>query len=193
MWLGKVLPSPLPGEHIIFFLRRHQFTFHIQLVIHLLFLITPLLLAWIFINYLPEQWQALFNGALTEVFIKMAASIYYLGVWVFFWTAWVDYYLDVWLVTNERIISVEQKGLFNRLRSELRLSRVEDVTTEVRGILPTVLHFGDITIQTAGMEQNAVFKSVPQPYKVAERIIKISNNWRKIHPHSEAAEHMHKF
>lgn len=182
MFLGKILPNPLKGEHIVYFLRRHQFTFFTELVRYALLLLVPLALAWAFINYFPEQWQSLFGGGLSEVLLKLGASIYYLGVWVFLWTSWVDYYLDVWIVTNERIISVEQKGLFNRFRSELRLSRVEDVSTEVKGFFATILHFGDVTIQTAGMEQNAIFKNIPQPYKVSEGIIKLTNNWRKIHP-----------
>jgi len=187
MFLGKILPNPLPGEHVVYFLRRHRFTFFTKLLEYFLLLAVPLVVAWVFLTYFPEQWESLFGSGLSEVLLKLGASIYYLGVWVFLWTDWVDYYLDVWIVTNERIISVEQKGLFNRFRSELRLSRVEDVSTEVKGFFATILHFGDVTIQTAGMEQNAIFRMVPRPYQVSEGIIKLTNSWRKAHP-QEAAQ-----
>ncbi|MFH1112031.1 MAG: PH domain-containing protein [Patescibacteria group bacterium] len=189
MWLDQVLSSPLPGEHVIFYLRRHWFTFFLELLKYLLLLVVPVLLALVFIRYLPDRWEILFNGELTEILVKLAVSIYYLGVWVFFWTAWVDYYLDVWLVTNERIISIEQKGLFNRFRSELRLSRVEDATTEVKGVFPTMLHYGNIIVQTAGMEQNTIFRNVSDPYQVAEKIIKLTDGWHKIHPAQQSSDH----
>ena len=181
MFLAKILPAPLKDEYVVYFLRRHQITFYAELFRYALLLVVPLALAWVAVRYFPEQWESLFGDGLSSVVLKLSASIYYLGVWVFLWTSWVDYYLDVWIVTNERIISVEQKGLFNRFRSELRLSRVEDVSTEVKGFIATILHFGNITIQTAGMEQNAIFRNVPQPYKVSEEIIKLTNSWRKAH------------
>ena len=46
-----------------------------------------------------------------------------------------DYYLDTWIVTTERIISIEQKGLFERTASELDLISVQDATAEVHGFL----------------------------------------------------------
>lgn len=181
MWFGKVLSSPLPGEQVILSLRRHWITFIIDAFKYLLLIIFPAVIWWVLVNYLPDRFEEIFNSGLTEMLIKLGISIYYMGVWVFFWTVWVDYYLDVWIVTNERIISVEQKGLFNRSRNELRLGRVQDVTSEVKGMLATILHYGNVTIETAGMEQNSIFRNVPNAYGVAEQIIKISRNWRETH------------
>ncbi len=187
MWFSKVLSSPIPGEHVIFYLRRHWFTFGVDTFKYLLLMVFPIA-TWLFLkHYVPDSFEAIFNDGLREMMIKLGLSIYYLGIWVFFWTVWVDYYLDVWLVTNERIISIEQKGLFSRSRNELRLSRVQDVTSEVKGIVATVLHFGDVTIETAGMEQNSIFRNVPNAYNVAEQIIKISRGWRETH-HGEESD-----
>ncbi len=189
MWLDRILSSPLPNERVILYLRRHWFTFFIEVIRYLLLLLIPLLFAWLVNKYLPERWFFLFDGGLKEIIIELSLSIYYFGIWVFFWTSWTDFYLDVWIVTNERIIAVEQRGLFNRSRSELRLSRVEDVTCEVKGLFATLFHYGDVTIQTAGMEQNSIFRKVPQAYAVTEQIVKLVDSWRKNHINEPTPDH----
>jgi hypothetical protein len=61
---------------------------------------------------------------------------------------------------------VEQKGMFTRKVSELRYSRIQDVTTEVVGFLPTILNYGDVKIQTAAEEDEFLFRTVSDPYGV---------------------------
>jgi len=48
---------------------------------------------------------------------------------------WTDYYLDIWIVTNMRVIDMEQKSLFHRQTSTFRLDKIQDVTVEINGIV----------------------------------------------------------
>lgn len=84
---------------------------------------------------------------------------------------WIDYFFDVWIITNERIINIEQKGLFVRTVSELKFSRIQDVTSEVSGMIPTILNFGDVKIQTASEEDMFLFRHVPDPYHIKDVIM----------------------
>lgn len=92
-------------------------------------------------------------------------------VWVTFFVVWTNYYLDTWIVTDKRVIDIEQKGLFNRSVSECHLDRVQDVTTEVKGFLPTLLKYGDVIIQTAGEQGRFVMRNVPDPYGIKDAIV----------------------
>lgn len=92
--------------------------------------------------------------------------------WITFMIIWTNYYLDVWIVTNKRIIDIEQFSLFSRDLSEFRLDRVQDVTIEVNGLLPTLLHFGDVHVQTAGASRDFIIKGVPKPYRLRDILIK---------------------
>ena len=94
-------------------------------------------------------------------------------VWVYFFIGWVDYYLDAWIVTNDRIINIEQNGLFNRVISEQRLYRVQDVTAEVGGIIKTFFNFGTVFIQTAGEVGRFNFEEIPEPYLVKKIILEL--------------------
>lgn len=93
----------------------------------------------------------------------------------------IDYYLDVWIITNERIIDVQQKSFFARAISEQRLYRVQDITSEVHGFFPTIFKYGEVHIQTAGAKQRFLFHEVPRPEKVRNIIIKLSERSKSRH------------
>lgn len=83
----------------------------------------------------------------------------------------VDYYLDVYIVTNERIVDISQNGFFKRDIAELHLHQVQDVSAKEEGFFSTMFHYGDVTIQTAGERENFVFRSVPHPYIISKKIV----------------------
>lgn len=185
MFLDRMLSHPLPQERIIFYLRRHWYIFARQVAFYLLLVVVPLALAWLLPRYLPSLWGFLWSGGLAQMLVHLGLSVYYLGVWMFFWHAWTDYYLDVWLVTNERVMSLEQRGLFNRRVAELRLSRVQDVAAHVEGFVGTALDFGEVRVQTAGEEPNFIFHQVSKPNEVSQKVLHLADDWR--HAHNEPA------
>lgn len=161
-------PGQHKGERILLLLRRHWFVLFVTAVFFLFFMALPLIV-WLF---LPRGFLVTIDGSAWEGVLTLGLSAYYLFLWLLFFTAWVDYYLDVWIVTNERIIDIEQTGLFHRVISEQRLIRVQDVTSDVRGIFPTFLNFGNVFIQTAGERERFMFLQVPNPDGVKKVVLK---------------------
>ena len=104
-------------------------------------------------------------------FLFYAVS-WWLLLWTMFAVAWTNYYLDLWVVTDRRIIDIQQHGLWSRKISECRLDRVQDISTEVRGFLPTLLGFGDVRIQTAAEAERFIMKDVPHPYEIKDAIFR---------------------
>ena len=139
-------PGRQEGEQIIIALKRHKIVIGKKISGFIFGLAIPLALYLVadrFTNWLDD------TSSLLYIIIIFVFSLMYLYLLLFIYHSWVDYYLDVWLVTNERIIAMEQKGLFNRVVSELRLNRIQDVSSEVRGFLATIFKYGRIRIQTA--------------------------------------------
>lgn len=83
------------------------------------------------------------------------------------------YMLDVWIVTDRRIIDSTQHGFFNRTVSELHLTRVQDISVHTVGVIPTLLHFGDLQVQTAGTEEKFNFLQIPNPLAVKDAIMAV--------------------
>jgi hypothetical protein len=76
-------------------------------------------------------------------------------------------------VTDRRIVNIEQKGFFSRVVSELELENIQDITTDVRGIIPTFLNYGNLHVQTAAEQERFIFRNIPDPYDVKDIIMNL--------------------
>lgn len=171
------LPNHLPDEKIIKVVRRDLFILMKKIGLFALLIVLPLGFFLMAINTFPN----LVAGQISLPLIIISASAYYLFIWLLFFFSFIDYYLDVWLITNERIIDIQQKGFFSRVISEQRLYRVQDVTSEAHGFFPTILKYGEVYIQTAGAKQRFLFHEVPDPEGVRNTIIKLAEISKEKH------------
>jgi len=171
------LPNPIPDEHLVHFLRRHVITLIPLILGYLFLLLTPFLAIWYVSVYQPT----LLSQPLLGPSIVLGGTAFFLFAWLFLFQAFMDYYLDIWIVTNRRILSIEQTGLFSRTVSELRLYRIQDVTSTITGILHTVFGYGYVEIQTAGERTRFTFEEIPQPNAVAKSILELAEVDRREH------------
>lgn len=84
---------------------------------------------------------------------------------------WLFWYMDIWLVTEERLLDIQLLRLFKREVSELHISEVQDARADQAGIVATLLHYGNVICQTAGAKNNFTMQSVSNPEEVAGLII----------------------
>jgi len=169
------IPHKEPGEKIIMLLRRHWFVIFFKVIFFAIAGIIPLLFYFI----ANDLYINIVNSEIGFSVLVLLLSTFYLYVWLFFFAAFVDYYLDVWIVTDRRILNIEQKGLFNRTISEQKLHRIQDVTSELKGILPTLFNYGEVHIQTAGEQARFVFKEVNDPRQIAKKIMMMAEQSKK--------------
>ncbi len=168
------LPFLKPYENIKLFLRRHWLIlFFTYLGFGFLALIG--FLAFYFIDaFFP----------LKENFLNLASfllAFYVLSIWQLLFKQLTDFYLDTWLVTDHRILEIHQIGLFKRDISEMRLSKIQDISVKVEGMLPTFFDYGDIVIQTAGVIPEFKFEQVPNPQLVKDAILGLHDEFIKQH------------
>ena len=114
-------------------------------------------------------------------FGAMLVSAYALFCVVILMTMFTDYFLDTWIVTTERIINIEQKGLFSRVISTLHLNQVQDVTSETHGFFATILTYGNVHIQTAGTVERFLFKRINNPDDVKFTIMRLVDDDKRRH------------
>lgn len=164
------LPNKLKDEKIEIFIKRHWFVFLIKILFYLILFIAPLLFYFLIGDDLYGQ----YNHNIIYPLIILIANIYYLSIWLFFSANIANLFLDYWIITNKRIISINQNGFFSRTVNELQLSRAQDITSEVRGFFGTILHYGNIYVQSAGTQQLSVFKQVPRATKIAQDILRLA-------------------
>jgi uncharacterized membrane protein YdbT with pleckstrin-like domain len=114
--------------------------------------------------------SSLLDNPIGFVLLVMLAGIFYLSVLLITFNSLLDHILDVWVVTNYRIIAIEQRGLFNRTFAEHLIERIQDVSSIKKGMLRTFLNYGDVRIQTAGEMEEFKFTDVTDPESTVQAI-----------------------
>ncbi|MCD5384616.1 MAG: PH domain-containing protein, partial [Candidatus Pacebacteria bacterium] len=146
----------LPGETVVSVMRKHWFILFIHIMPYMLLFFLP----FVIIAFIP-------SSGMSQTLI--ATIIFFVAVWMLamlavIFTVWTVYYLDIWIVTNRRIMDIEQKALFNREIKTLRMDTVQDVQVDVTGIFQTLLKFGTLRVQTAGTGgTDAKIIGIPDP------------------------------
>jgi len=161
----EFFPGQEKGERVIFFIRRHPLSFLGFIAFSVIMIAVPLVM-----YFFLKGTTLLELNEFGQRLIVVIGSAYVLFILGFFLVGWIDYYLDVVIVTDSRIVDVNQDRLFARSIAEANLADVEDVNAEVKGILNTLFHFGTVYVQTAGTATNFEFKYIPHPYKIAKMI-----------------------
>jgi len=85
-------------------------------------------------------------------------------------TVW---YWNAFVITNYRVVDVDQRGLFDRVVSEAAYDKVQDVSYHVKGLWGTMLRYGTIIVQTAGATTNLELSHVRAPKDVHHLITEL--------------------
>lgn len=166
-----------PYEHIEYALRRHWLTF-VPVILSFLGILLAPTAVYFGIQYL---FPTLLLGPIGYPLTVLAASAITLYALMFFYIQFIDYYLDLWIVTNDRIIDTEQKGLFARTVTELELFQIQDVTTHVKGLFGTIFKYGDVVIATASNTSSIIFHDIPNPEFIRKELVRLAEIDRKHH------------
>jgi hypothetical protein len=165
-----------PGEQVILSVRKHWLVFAVRLLPYALLALVPFLIPFLFsalASAVPDP--AVLAGKvpdLTSPWARFALGLWWLLLWTGAFNTFTRYYLDVWIVTTTRIVDIHQFGFFRRQVSSFLLGHIQNVTTEVNGILATLFDFGTIHVETAGQEEHFVMKGVGGPAALRDLIMR---------------------
>ncbi len=164
-------------EKVVHKIRRHPLTFIPIALLFIILLLVPVVLYWVIASIFPN----LLTGPLSYPLLVLLSSVYFLSMYLLFFVRFIDYYLDLWIITNDRIVDIEQHNLFSRSVTELDLFRIQDVTAEMHGFFATIFNYGDVLVKTASSNTHIVFYNVAAPNRIREQLIQLSEEDRKYH------------
>lgn len=154
---GITFETQDPEEKIILLLRSHWITNIPWISLALVLIFSPVVLSsFPIIAFLPPNYQF------------MSLIIWYLLVTAFVLESFLSWIFDIYIVTDERIIDVEFVNLLHKKVAEAEISKIQDVTYKVGGVIPSIFNYGDVFIQTAGTKENFDFLAIPQPEKATK-------------------------
>lgn len=148
-----------PEEEILATVRKHWFIITVELLGIMFVAALPFI---ILVGILTTPVREIVSFAEYGSLITFGMCIWLLLSSLAGFMVWTHYYLDLWVVTDRRIILVDQIHFFNRNVSIFRLERMQDIEYKIKGIIPTLLNFGTLQAQTAGAHESN-FKSTGLP------------------------------
>lgn len=146
------------GETVVVLVNQHTWV------------LLPVAITWLFL-------LAIIGGALWFAGASKISSVIIAGA-VIFGVVYSIYQWYIWnysnyIVTNQRVIKIDQNSLFSRLISEAEIDRIQEISTEISGPIHTLLNFGTIKIQTASNTGMMDLDDVPDPYNMQQEIVRI--------------------
>lgn len=164
----KLFPSQQPNEKVVLAVREHW----IRLAMKVGIIIILSLLPWIF--QLLIVGNSIIDTSITaEAIMNTVSSVYYLGLLVALFIVFVLHYLNIHVVSEERIVDIDQTGLLFREVSELNIETIEDVTSQKKGLLGNIFNYGTVFVQTAGATERFEFDNIANPERVTAVILKL--------------------
>lgn len=115
-------------------------------------------------------WEATLS--FTNPWVAFVVGIYWLFVWMGAFGVFVNHFLDQWVITNERIIDINQEHFWSRSVSSMLLARVQNVETDISGLFHTLFGFGTVSVETGGAEVGRVkMGGLAHPKRIRDRIL----------------------
>lgn len=86
----------------------------------------------------------------------------------------------MYVVTNNRIIGIDQISFLNRTISECNLGQVQEVNSKTSGFLANILNYGTLSVQTAWNLTTLKMDYCPDSIQQARKVLNIVDEYRDI-------------
>ncbi len=156
------------GETTLATYYHHKFLLFLELAPVVLFACVIIALALFGVTQLSDEYTLF-----VPLILLGAVALLHI-FWIALFVLLIDFSLDFWVLTDKRVIAVQQRGLFSQSVGEFELAKIQDVMVEVNGIIGTLLDYGTIKVSTAGEHQDFSFTYVPNPNAVRDAILEAS-------------------
>jgi hypothetical protein len=178
-------PGQRPTEKIFMVIRKHVIVYVRILAAFLITVVAPLVIfLTIWFKYYPYS-----QNPNLGVSIGLFACIYILFGMLLACIAWINEQFDLFIITNERLIDITQVSILRRTVSSTPLKHIQDATSDVSGVFPTILNYGNIEIQTAAGDASVFYMDrIPDPAFVARAILNHVREMRGEKPEKEEDE-----
>jgi ABC-type multidrug transport system fused ATPase/permease subunit len=181
--MRELFPGQEENERIYLVIREHWFTLFINMIIWFAFVIV--LTA---INYFLPLYISATTIAPYQNFITLFKDIFIMFMCLGIFMTWSLYFLNIKIITDQRIVEISYTSIFSHTISELSITKIEDVTSEVTGIFGNMFSFGNVYVQTAGKEERFAFNNVPSPDKLERLILNLYDQKIKEVPNGVARQ-----
>jgi hypothetical protein len=154
----KYFADQMDNEEVLYVFRKHPIVMRKGLVIGMLII----LLSTVPVAIKPTLGFGWFFGSIG---IGLVVAL------VFFSPSWISWYYSIFILSDQRLIQITQKGLFNKAVVDMQLSQIQMVNYQIAGLQETMLGFGTLVMQT--YMGDLVIHDVHHPAKTQKKILEV--------------------
>lgn len=170
--LNCIFEGQDPDEEILLLLRAHPITnvpwivFAIAVFIFPFFINMILPFTGLNLNLIPFTFQLVY------------LIINYLLVLTITFEGFLNWYFNVSLITNHKIVDIDFDNLLYKGVNLAPLDKIEEADSITAGLVGTFLNFGNVSVQTAGAKVAIEMKNVPHAAHVADMVLDLAHKKR---------------
>jgi uncharacterized membrane protein YdbT with pleckstrin-like domain len=151
-------------ETVILFLRQHMIVNIPWIVLAVGMVIAPTVIFPLVYRF----WHL--PVTLPVGYIVVATAWWYLATFGFVLAKFLGWFINIYIVTDERVVDIDFYYLLNKHFSQAELNKIQDISYVSKGLLSTFFNIGNVIIETAGEAPNLEFDKVPNPERIVETI-----------------------
>ena len=152
----QIFKGQREGEEFLFMFRKHIIAMRKGFY---------LFLGVFAISCLPTFFMLTSENLMNALWVACGGFLVGLMLFLYHFMLW---YYSIYIVSNQRIRQITQKGFFGRRMMDLPLSKIQSVNFEIPGFFGDIFHFGTINIFT--IVGDLEIKNVEHPEDVYNRL-----------------------
>lgn len=160
------LENMRPWEKIVMVVKRHWIVFFILWIYFFLALVTSISL-YVLLGF--------------NVLTHMLNIVFWMIFSLFLYVEWLNHELDMYVVSDNRIIWIEQISFLNRVVSECNLWQVQEVNSKTSGLFANIFNYWTLSIQTAWNKTTLQMDFCPDSMQEARKILNVVDSYRDSH------------
>lgn len=164
---GLSFASQEYNEQIILLMRRDFITNTFWIFTAVIFIFLPFVVSYMLKPLLssplpiPPQWTIIFF------------SIYYLIIIGYALYNFADWFYNIGIITDKRIIDITFTNLTDIDVAATRLTEIEDISYAQKGFMASFFDYGDVVARTVAAKDNFVFENKPRPAQIVDIVSKL--------------------
>lgn len=162
------------NEIVLCFCRKHWIVLLPRIILFVVLLLLPFIM--LFGMEVLKSGGRFIDPLIYRIFalVVIIAVTYYLHRC---FISFLNYYLQIVIITNLRVVYLDQTLYFHRNRDSLDLHEIQDVVLHQDGIIKTLLNYGEITITLSSAHASKTFTCIPNPEYYFRKINKTKREY----------------
>ena len=119
-------------------------------------------------------------------FASLSMAVFWMYYSMFLYISWLNHELDLIVITNNRVVVVEQRSFLDRDVGETTLDKIQEAGVRTKGLLANLFDYGTLTLKTAGSTTNFDMTFCPHPLECSRYMNNVVDSYRDDHSFKSA-------